>query len=334
MLLSKLRWSIAWFLLVIIGGTAGYRYIEGWNWLDSFWMVVITLTTIGYGETHPLTWAGRLYTIALIILGVSLGTYTAGQLTRYVVEGSLLEQVQNRRRRRTMGKLSNHYIVVGYGRLGREVAAELSYRQNEVVVVDSSIETAVHDPKGRLITILGDGTDDDILKETAIDKARALAATTGNDVTNIFITLSARQLNPNLHIITRVDDEASIPKALRAGADEVINPYGISGARMAQGLTHPHAAQLMDRAVGRDHAEFEIEDIRIGENPSYHGKLSEIDIPDRHNVLILALRTKKDGLLRTDLGRDTVLSEGDIAVVVGRPDDLRNFSTEAGSSDS
>ncbi|MEO1335683.1 MAG: NAD-binding protein, partial [Myxococcota bacterium] len=162
----------------------------------------------------------------------------------------------------------------------------------------------------------------------AIGRGRGIAAATGSDATNIFVTLSARQMNPRIHIITRVDDEASVQKAFRAGANAVINPYGISGARMAQGLIHPHAAQLLDRAVGRGHNEFEIEDVPIGEVELYNGRLGELDIPERHGVLIVAVR-RPDGQLVTSLDRHTELRPGDIAIVVGRPTAVRQFSKAA-----
>ena len=312
---------------MIFGATLGYRLIEGWPWVDCLWMVVITLSTIGYGEPQALTDGGRVFTMGLILAGLGLGTYTIGQVTRYVVEGDFREDLRERRRRNLMRKLENHFIVVGLGRLGREVAEELHHRGHKVVAIE--VEA---DPSDKLpfldLRLRGDGSSDEILNEAAIDRARGIAAATGSDATNIFVTLSARQMNPRIHIITRVDDEASVQKAFRAGANAVINPYGISGARMAQGLIHPHAAQLLDRAVGRAHNEFEIEDVPIGDVEHYNGRLGELDIPDRHKVLIVALR-RPDGQLVTSLDRHTELRAGDIAIVVGRPADVREFSKAA-----
>lgn len=327
MLFLRLRWALGIFLVVLVGGTIGYHYIEGWTWLDAFWMVVITLTTIGYGETHPLSEAGRMFTLVMIVMGVGLSAYTVGQLTRYIVDGELARSIAARRKRRQMQKLEGHFIVVGLGRLGKEVAAELHHRGHQVVAIEI---TAPHPEEHRFLTMRleGDGSSDDLLREAAIERAHGVAAATGSDATNIFVTLSARQMNPNVHIITRVDEEASVQKAIRAGANAVINPYGISGARMAQGLVHPHAAQLVDRAVGRAHAEFEIEDIAIGEVADYNGPLGSLGIPERHRVQLVALR-RPDGDLVTGLGATTELRPGDIAIVVGRPSDIRGFATAA-----
>lgn len=326
-LFEKLRWPLLVLAVVLVGGTTGYHLIEGWSWLDSFWMVTITLTTIGFGEVHELSPIGRLYTIGIIFTGVGLLTYSLGQVSRYVVEGELQRNLQARRRKRVMEKLANHYVVVGYGRLGREVAEELTHRGQKVIAID--LEAQVLEGLSDLaMTIVGDGSSDDLLRTAALGRARGLAVATGSDATNIFVTLSARQMNPDLHILTRVDEEESARKAYRAGANAVVNPYGISGARMAQGLLHPHAAQVLDQAVGRAHDEFQIGDIVIGDAEAYHGKLGELDIPERHKVLIVALR-KPDGRLLTATDRNTELQGGDIAIVVGRPSDLEEFEKAA-----
>ena len=330
MLFERLRWSFAWFGAILLGGATGYRLIEGWGWLDSMWMVVITLTTIGYGEVHSLSDLGRLFTMGLVLFGIGVGTYTLGQVSQYLLDGEFIAELQARRRRRIMSELNDHVIVIGHGRLGREVTAELIHCGRQVVVIEPHPEAqgVAHHGIEPTLLIEGDGSDEELLERAAIGRAQAIAVVTGNDPTNIFVTLTTRQMNPRLHIVTRVDDVRSVDKALRAGADAVINPYGISGVRMAQGLLHPHAAQLLDQAIGRGNQEFQIEDVQIGDVPSYHGPLGALDIPGRHGILLLAVRSS-DGDLRTNLDRHTSLGPGDIAVVVGRPSDVRDFARAA-----
>ena len=337
MLFERLRWSLAWFFAITFAGALGYRFIEGWNWLDSIWMVVITLTTIGYGEVHHLSAGGRVFTMCLVMVGLGLGTYTLGQVSQLLVEGTFLQELRARRRRQIMESLQDHIIVIGSGRLGREVTAELVHRGRQVVVIDSSLsvldaqerqESLTAFPVKPTLELVGDGSDDALLERAAIRRAKAIAVATGSDATNVFVTLTARQLNPQIHIVTRVDDDRTVEKAIRAGADTVVNPYGIGGARMAQGLLHPHAAQLLDQAVGRAHAEFEIEDVEIGPVPQYNGPLGDLNIPEQHGILLLALRTL-DGRLHTSLDRHTKLSPGDIAVVVGRPAKVQAFARAA-----
>lgn len=315
------------FVLVAAVGTAGYHFLEGWSWIDALWMVVITLTTIGYGETHPLSSGGRLFTLGLIVSGVGLSAYTLSQVARFVVDGELARSLATRRRRRIMDRLEGHYIVVGLGRLGREVTEELVHRRHKVVGVEVQPNVG-RELRSLIFRLEGDGSSDAMLRDAAVERACGLAAATGSDATNIFVTLSARELNPKLHIVTRVGEEDSIQKAYRAGASAVINPYGISGARMAQGLLHPHAAQLMDQVVGRSHAEFEIDDVAIGDVPEYNGPLEKLGIPQRHRVLLVAIR-HQDGNVDTMPSHRTELRPGDIAIVVGRPTDISRFAEAA-----
>ncbi len=327
MFLLRLRLAFAAFFVVIVGGTCGYRFIGGWSWLDSIWMVVITLTTIGYSESQPLSDVGRLFTLGLIFAGVGLTAFSISQFTRYFLDGELAARLKLRRRKRIMERLQGHYVVIGLGRLGREVCEELRHRGYTLVAVDK--EHADEDAafaSDVAMYITGDGTSDNVLKAAAIERAAGVAVATGSDATNIFVTLSARQLNPDLHIVTRVDGAASVDKAIRAGANLVVDPFGIIGARMAQGLVHPNAAQLMDRVVGRRHEEFEIEDIAIGSATEYHGALGDLDIPTRHKVQLLAVR-RPDGEMVTTLDRTTELRAGDIAIVVGQRSDIRAFSS-------
>lgn len=329
MLLLELRWAVLFLFLVLTGGTVGYQVIEGWSLIDGLWMVVITLTTVGYAEPQALSSAGRVFTMGLIVSGVGLYAYSVGQFTRYIVDGQLARSLLQRGRRRQMKKLKGHFVVIGLGRLGREVAAELTHRGQQVVAIDLS--PSVPEDEGNLaLRLEGDGSSDEMLREAALERAAGVAAATGSDAVNIFITLSARQMNPDVHIVTRVDEEASVEKARRAGANAVINPYGISGARMAQGLTHPHAAQLLERAMGRGHSEFQIEDIAIGQVAEYNGPLGDLRIPERHHVQLVALR-KTNGDLITALGRTTLVEPGDVAVVVGRPTDIHELADAARS---
>lgn len=322
MLLARLRLSIVGLLVLLGGGSVGYAQIEGWSWVDSLWMVIITITTIGFSEVRPLSPEGRLFTMGLIFIGLGLVTYTFSELTRFVAEGELFERLRKRRLRKVMRKMRDHYIVVGYGRLGREVVAEISHRGRPVVV----IEVEKYEHPENLVYIQGDGASDDVLRAAGIEHARGLAACTGNNANNLFVTLSARQLNPQLQIVTRVDDEASVQKALRAGADAVLNPYGIGGTRMAQGLLHPIAATLLDRTMGRMNDEMEMEDIVIGPTKRA-GSIRDLRVSERFQVLVVGVR-KPDGSFQSGFDARATLAPGDIAVVVGQRDDIRRMAEE------
>jgi voltage-gated potassium channel len=320
MLRRRLWFSLAGIAAVIVGGTVGYRLIEGWSWLDAVWMLMITLTTIGYSERTPLSDVGRLYTIGLVVLGLSLATFSLSTLTQFVVGGGLSEQLRRRRKERVMKHMQDHFIVVGCGRLGREVAADLAHRGHAVVVVD----TAPPDPTMVHVQIQGDATADSVLQEARLGEAQGLAICTGSDATNVFVTLSARQLRPDLNIVTRVDEETAVQKALRAGASAVLNPYAIGGSRVAQGLVHPMAATLVDRTMSRAFEEFEMEDVVVGES-EYTGTVRELQVSHRHNVLVVAIR-KPDGTFQRGHEPGASIQPGDTAVVVGAPGDIRGFA--------
>lgn len=335
MLLERLRWPFAWLGALTVGGTVGYRVIEGWSWFDGLWMVVITLSTIGYGEVKELSALGRIFTMGLVLLGLGAVTYTFGMVATYLLDGEYLTDLDSRRRRKIMNELDQHVIVVGYGRLGREVTAELLHHGRPVVVIESD-----HDEQERVsqhhhgleptLLLEGDGSDEEMLRAAAIQRAEAMAVATGSDATNILVTLTARQENPRLHIVTRVDEMRSIDKAYRAGADNVVNPYGISGVRMARGVLHPHASKLLEHASGKEGPEFQIVDVRLGHAPEVNGPLGSLDIRGRFGVSILALRCGGEGgELDTDLGPATALSAGDVAVVVGRPVNVQAFARVA-----
>ncbi len=324
---ERFRWVLPLSTATLTIGTVGFMVIEGWSALDSFWMTLITMTTIGFGEVHPLSPAGRVFTILLIFGGVSLGTYMVTQFTRYVVEGGLGEDLLSRRRRKRLSQLQGHYIVVGYGRLGQEVATDLRHANRIVVVVDALPENTARFEDQSLV-VVGDGSSDEVLKKAHIDTAAGLAIATPHSPTNVYITLVARQLRPGLPILTRVDDQEARPKALRAGATGVISPYDLGGVRMARGLLHPVTTRFLDVAQAREHQDLAIEDVRIGSNPSMHGRLRDLDVRSRFKVLIVAVR-RGDEELDTAPDPDIEIRPMDEVVVVGRPECIAAFAEAA-----
>ena len=323
-LLSKLRGPLLGYAVVLITAVAGYRYIEGWSALDAMWMVAITFTTIGYGEVHPLSDAGRYLTLGLIGSGVSLHTYTFTQVTRYFVEGGFSEALQARRRKRIMAELNGHFVVVGMGRLGRELA-ELLHLDGESVVAIDELAVALDNYEHAALKILGDASRDGVLRAASIERARGLAVATGSTAVNVFVVLSARELNPNLHILTRVDDPHASSKALRAGADRVFSPYRIGGIRMAHALLHPHAARFIEQAEARENPNLWIRDVAIGERAPCLGTLAEANLRQRYGVMVVALR-RPNGVMLPTPGPDDALRPGDVAVVAGTPDAIHAFS--------
>ena len=322
MIVYRLRFALLLLVATVVGGTVGFRWIEGWTWLESVWMVGITLTTIGFGEIHPLSDQGRVFTLGLILGGISIGSYTATEITRYVVEGDLQRDIEARRWRRLMDTMHDHHVVVGYGRLGREVALELRHAECRVVVVELDGDNAAAAERDGFVVVRGDGTSDDSLRSAGIERARGAAIATSSNASNVVITLSARQLNATLLILTRVDDDETARKALKAGANHVLSPQGLGGAHMAHALLRPNARAFLDLAMSRASRELEIGEVTVRGAPR---TLAELAAPDRHKVIVVAIR-KGDGRMITVPGPKDELRDGDIAILVGRPDNVRSFA--------
>lgn len=305
---------------LILIGVVGFMTIEGWSALDALWMVVITMTTIGYGEVHPLSPPGRVFTIGLIIAGVSVGAYVMSWVTRELIEGGLQRALDARRIKKQMMTLSDHYIVVGFGRLGRAVAEELKMSGENVVVIDRApVDLDVPH-------IVGDGADDGILRQAGIERARGLAVAVSSMADAVFVTLSARQLNPNLYIITRADDPKEAQKAKRAGANTVISPHTMGGFRIAHGLVRPHSTSFLDLATLASHADIDLDEFHVKVGAPVVGKsLGELELRSTLGILVLAIR-KSSGQLVPAPPASAVLSVGDVAIVMGAPAGVAAFS--------
>lgn len=327
MILARLRGQILGLVLLLLIGSTGYRYLEGWSWFDGVWMVVISLTTIGYSEVKPMSLPGRVFTLALITVGFGIATWAFTSITRYVVEGGLQQDLTLRRRRRRMKHLSNHVIVVGYGRLGREVAHELASRGTPVCVLDLDESVSEDLPDGVLF-LCGDGPHDETLKQAGIERARGIAIATPSSATNVYITLAARQLVPGLAIVTRIDDVDAESKARRAGADRLVTPYGAGGSRMAQAILHLESSDFLERMVTRHHQALDLQDVLVGEKATrWHGTLAGLDLRRRAEVLVVAIR-REDGTFLTAPSPGTRVGPGDVLVVVGSPEAVAGFSRD------
>jgi len=244
-------------------GTSGYLLIEKWSFLDAVYMTAISLTTVGFKEVRPLSEAGRVFTIVLITTGVSLFFYAAGILAEAIIEGHLKGFIGRRRMEKKIAKLSNHYIVCGYGRLGRVICHELSLRKYPVVVIDNK-ESAVNAAARKgLYWLKGDATLDETLLRAGIKQARGLITVLGTDAANVYITISARSLNPRFIIVSRAEDENAEKKMFRVGATKVVSPYKIGATRMALAVLKPTLTEFLDLASHSVGFDLDIEQIEI-----------------------------------------------------------------------
>lgn len=252
-------------------GTLGYMAIEGWAMLDSLYMTIITMTTIGYSETRPLSPQGRVFTIGLIVIGVIIASYAITTTIELLTSQELLRQLRNRRRRRALEKINNHCIICGFGRMGRSLAMELRARRATIIAVDPQDEAAEICQQMGIPFVQGNASNEDVLYQAGIERARSLVTATPSDAENVFIILTARSINPKLKIISRCDSDTSVPKLEKAGADSVISPYTITGRRIAHMITHPGVTNFLDGVLEFGDQHMRLEEFVIGQNSPLAG---------------------------------------------------------------
>ena len=309
-------------LVLLLGGTIGYVLIEGWPWRTALFMTVITISTVGYGEEIPLSTRGEYFTMALIVLGVGSAAYTFTTFTDYIIAGELRGAWRRQRMKREIEKLTDHYIICGFGRVGQQVVDGLRDSGFDVVVIDSDPVVADALETGEIDFLLGSATDDEILIEAGITRARGLASCLPHDANNVFVVLSARALNPDLTIIARSNLVESAAKLRIAGADQIINPYLITGRRMAAQLVHPTLVEFLDVVMQRGELELRIEDMIIAAGSPMDGKtLAECHVRSETGANVLAVR-EASGTIHTNIGPDYLLRAGDTLVSLGTPEQL------------
>lgn len=329
-LLRRITIVLSLFSVLLALGTAGYVMIEGWSFADSLYMTIITVSTVGFSEVRAMSWSGRLFTSFLIIGGVGAAAYTFSTVADYIVAGELRGFLRRQRMANRIKRLHGHYIVCGFGRVGNQVVQELAESGVHLVVIDHDPDVLEYQGDERIITITGDAAADSHLIQAGIERAAGLCSCLPNDAANVFVTLTARTLNPDLTIIARANTAQNERKLRIAGADHVINPYTISGHRMARQLIHPNVVEFMDVVMRRGEVEIRIEEIRISEGSSIEGQsIADAHIRHRTGTNVLAVR-RPGGRTFTNLTGDFLLNKGDTLLALGTPEQLENLVALAG----
>jgi voltage-gated potassium channel len=324
----NLRTIGALLVLVMAIGTAGYHYIEGWPWFDGFYMVVTTLTTIGYQEVHPLSHAGRVFNVFVILGGVSLLLLGVGALSQALLEFELQSFFGRRRMEREIERLDGHYIICGMGRVGRRVARELARKPASFVIVENADSKRQRFSSENWLVVAGDATQEQTLRQAQIDRARGLIAATTTDATNLYIVLTARGLNPGLKIIARASEDSAEKHLLTAGADSVVSPYSFAGQRIAQSLLRPHVVSFLDTATTHLGMDLEIGEIHITPTSAFAGKTIESSrIRQERGVIVLAIKRRED--MHFNPAHDERIEPGDCLIAMGEPAQLRQLEETA-----
>lgn len=313
------------FLVLILVGTSGYHLLEGMDLVDSLYMTVITISTVGFGEVRQLSALGRLFTIGLIIGGGVIVAYSLSVSAEFLMTGEWRRIMETRRHTHMLSKLSDHVIVCGFGRVGKRVSDELTQEGVPFVVVDTHPEQVKHAEELGYIAIVGNAANDAMLKAAGIDKARALIAAVNSDAENVFIILTARNLNANIQILARANYEDSEPKMIRAGADRTIVPYDISGKRMVTMLMRPSVADFLDEVAHVSGLELLLEQIQIEPESPLAGKtISETNIRNKIGVAILACQDPQ-GIFDMNPGPQTLIEPDGLLLILGTREQLREM---------
>ena len=321
---------------VLLTGTLWYRFVEGWTWEDATFMTFITLSTVGYGETQPLGSRGRLFTIALILMGIVTIGYIVNRFTEAVIQGYFQEGIRLRQQRRTMESLSKHYIICGFSRTGRQIAQEFEAEGVPFVIVDSEVELVRKTQAEEGYTIYqGDATLDETLILVGIERAICIVAALPSDAENLYIVLSAKTLNPRIRAIARASTEEAVQKLQRGGADAVVSPYITGGRRMAAAALRPQIMDFVDGIISGKGRELYMEEVLIDYNscPFVGQTLGEARLRAQTGALVLAIR-RASGELIGGPTADTLLMTGDVMISMGTAEQLRALNRMIGPIDS
>ena len=311
-------------------GTAGYMRIEHWRPLESLYMTVITITTVGFAEVHPLSSEGRVFTMALILTGVFTLLYAATSAIRAIVSGEVRGDIGRQRMERTLEELKDHVIVCGYGRMGRFVCTELSASGQPFVVLDkqAAVLEGFQLPQG--IALAGDATSDGVLRRAGIDRARVLVTAAASDADNLYVTLSARLLNEKIFIVARAEDEGTEKKLVRAGANRVVSPYVIAGQTVVQAVVRPDALSFLELATRRDYLELQIEEVEVQPgSPLAGAQVRDPRVRREMGITIVAIK-KPEGKMVFNPAPEASLEARDILICLGHRDQLQRLGTLAG----
>ncbi len=315
---------------VISFGTIGYSVVEGWSIFDSLYMTIITLTTVGYEEVHTLSRAGRYFTIILVLSGVGSMLYALGVGARVVIEGEIREILGRRQLTKKIENLKNHYIICGYGRMGKVICKEMVQNKAPFIIVEKDPDILTTIPKD-ILSMQGDSTQDSVLNDAGIEKARGLISVLSTDADNLYVVLSARGLNPKLRIVARASEEGADKKLLRAGADKVISPYNLGGLRIAHTILKPAVVDFIEFATRSGNLELQMEEIKVkGDSHIVDRSFDECGLRKDLGIIIVAIK-RESGEMEFNPTSTSVIKLGDTLVAMGETKQLEALEKLVGA---
>lgn len=325
--LRRVRQGALVLCVLFVVAVIGYR-IAGRSWLDAVYMVVITISTVGYGEDSSLEIREQILTIFVILFGISAAVFTFGGFIQMTMEGELERTLTRGRTTRAIDKLNGHVVLCGYGRIGRILAHELAAHQRPFIVIDKDAEVLAEAQNAGYLVLLGEATEEEVLQSAGVERARTLVTALPSDAANVFITLTSRNLNRDLQIIARGEYPTTEKKLLQAGADRVVLPAAIGALRMAAMITRPSTIELMELVSGKSVLDIEVDEIVVAAGSQLAGKsLAEGPARSRSGLLVVAVK-KADGAMTFNPDAQLVFQPGDTIIIMGKQDDIDRFREE------
>ncbi|MFH2067705.1 MAG: potassium channel protein [Pseudomonadota bacterium] len=314
--------SIILSLLILAFGTAGYMYIENWDFLDALYMTVITVTTVGFGEINQIGKYGRIFTMLLIFSGAGFFLYVGGLFMQFIVEGRVRAILGRRRLDKKIHRLKNHYIVCGYGRIGRVLCENLKTKPVDLVVIEKDEAHIPAMERDDILYICGDASEEVYLQQAGIERAKMLVAALATDTDNVFLVLTARQMNPNIFIMARASSNKTKSKLLAAGANKVESPYDIGAVSMAQRIIRPTVTNFLDLAFEHQRKDIKMEEIPVSDSSKLANVLlKDSGIRQQLNLILIAIK-KQNGDMMFNPSFETVIRAGDTVIAVGEGHNL------------
>lgn len=309
-------------LLILVIGTIGYMMLEDWDLMDALYMTVITVSTVGYSEVRQVDTAGRIFTMVIVLTGVGFSLYVAGAIVQFMVEGRIRQILGRRRLDKKISRLKHHYIVCGYGRIGRVLTRNLMGKLSDIVVIEKDPDLVSVMEEDGVLYLSGDAAEENMLINAGIDRARGLVAVLATDTDNVFLVLTARQLNPGLAIFARAGREASKDKLVMAGATVVESPYEMGALRMAQRILRPKVTSFLDFALSSKRKDILMEEIKVSAQSNIANvTLKDSGIRQRYDLIIIAIETADNEMIFNP-SFESRIQPGDTLIAVGEEHNL------------
>lgn len=328
----KIRLSVIILFLIFVTGTLGYHLLEGWSFLDSFYTTIITIATVGYGDFHPISLSGRLFTIFLVVVGVGAMAYSVTTVMENLVEGRIKKVLGRGKLEKKISLLKDHYIICGFGRIGYLIGRELAREKVPFIVIERSQEVIEKIEDEGLMYIRGSATEDRFLLAAGIERARGIVCVLPTDAENLYVILAAKELNPRIFILSRSVDDISERRLLKAGADRVMSPYTEGGMKMAMAILRPAMLDFIEITTKRQSLELRMEEVDIGESSPLQGKLlGESGIRSKYGLIVVAVK-KETGRMIYNPSASYVIEKKDKLIALGEDGNLILFSRECSRS--